>query len=226
MRQDTVMRAVQDVVERLEHGARLPAERQLARQIGCSRETLRAALAGLERSGRIWRHVGQGTFCGPGPRDLPIRDTLLIDGATPADLIRARLALEPQVAAEAARKSTRADVAVLERLLAVGRAATRASDCEQADNRLHRAIAQITGNPVFVGLMTYLSNARRHATWQRGWETSYRMLPTKAFQTAHSDQHQQIVAAIAAARPDDAAAAMTRHLQTIEAAFSRPSRDG
>ncbi|MFJ1293055.1 GntR family transcriptional regulator [Paracoccus yeei] len=33
--------------------------------MGCSRQTLRAGLARLQRQGLIWRHVGQGTFVGP-----------------------------------------------------------------------------------------------------------------------------------------------------------------
>lgn len=221
MRRNVVLVALQELVAQLEHGARLPAERVLAQQIGCSRETLRVALADLQSSGQLWRHVGQGTFCGPVPRDLPVRDTLLIDGATPADLIRARLALEPRVAAEAALRAKPADVTALERLLEEGRAAAGRSDCEQADSSFHRAIAQVARNPVLIGLMNYLSNARRHAAWQRSWERSYRQLPASEFQTAHSDQHQQIVAAIAGGRPDEAEAAMTVHLQTIEDTFCR-----
>ena len=45
-------------------GDKLPAERQLAADISCSRETLRAALAVLQAEGELWRHVGQGTFRG------------------------------------------------------------------------------------------------------------------------------------------------------------------
>ena len=86
-------------------GDRLPPERVLAQRLGCSRETLRRALARLERAGEIWRHVGQGTFRGPRPRFLPLRDTLLIEGATPQDLLSARLMLEPEVAAAAAARA-------------------------------------------------------------------------------------------------------------------------
>lgn len=92
-------------------GDRLPAERMLAMRLGCSRETLRKGLATLEREGEIWRHVGQGTFRGARPRHLPVRDMLLVEGATPPDLMRARILLEPQVAAEAARRAEAPDIA-------------------------------------------------------------------------------------------------------------------
>ncbi len=43
-------------------GARLPAERALGREFGASRQTIRQALARLERDGRISRQQGRGTF--------------------------------------------------------------------------------------------------------------------------------------------------------------------
>lgn len=221
MRQDDVKLELHQLVDQLSIGERLPAERQLAQEIGCSRETLRAALADLQRTGHIWRHVGQGTFCGPAPRELPVRETLLIDGATSSDLLRARLALEPRIAAEAARSATPADIEGMSRLVICGCAAANRMECEQVDSSFHRAIAQATGNPVLIGLMMYLSNARRHSSWQNNWERSYRLLPASEFQTTHSDQHSRIVEAIARAEPDQAEAAMAMHLKAIEGVFSQ-----
>ena len=48
-------------------GDRLPTERALAALLGCSRQTVRAALGRLEAEGEIWRRVGQGTFRGRAP---------------------------------------------------------------------------------------------------------------------------------------------------------------
>jgi DNA-binding FadR family transcriptional regulator len=41
---------------------------------------------------------------------MPVKETLLVEGATPQDLMRARLILEPQVAAEAAQHADKSDV--------------------------------------------------------------------------------------------------------------------
>ncbi len=86
-------------------GARLPPERVLKSLVGCSRETLRAALSAFEAEGEVWRHVEQGTFRGRMPLDRPFKDTLLLEATTPADLMVARRLLEPQVAAAAAARN-------------------------------------------------------------------------------------------------------------------------
>ncbi|WP_028030758.1 FadR/GntR family transcriptional regulator [Gemmobacter nectariphilus] len=207
--------ALDALLEALEPGGRLPAERDLARRLGCSRQTLRACLAALEREGAVWRHVGQGTFRGPRPRHLPLRDTLLIEGATPIDVMDARMLIEPMVAAEAARRADAADVSLLRMRVLAGRRAPDRAACEQADDAFHRALGQISGNPILAGFLGYLSGIRRRSAWQREWERTYCRVGARAFQTLHSDQHDGIVDAIADHQPDLAAARMTDHLRTV-----------
>lgn len=201
------------------HGDQLPPERELRQRLGCSRETLRACYAALEREGEVWRHVGQGTFRGRRPVHLPVRDTLLVEGATPPDLMRARLLLEPQVAAEAALRAEDTDIRHLRRKVAEGRAAPDRAACERADDAFHRAVAETSRNPVLTGFLVYMSGARRRVAWQREWDRTYRRIAKDEFQTLHSDQHGRIVDAIAAADPEGAARAMTQHLEVIAAAM-------
>ena len=47
--------------------SRLPPERQLAVDLGVSRSALREGLAMFEVEGKVWRHVGKGTFVGSRP---------------------------------------------------------------------------------------------------------------------------------------------------------------
>lgn len=196
-------------------GERLPSERELAARFDCSRQTLRACLAGLEKDGEVWRHVGQGTFRGARPRHMPVRETLLIEGATPPDVMQARMLLEPMVAAEAARLADASDVALLREKVGAGRSARDRTACEQADDAFHRALAQISGNPILSGFLNYLSGVRRRVAWQREWERTYRRIGTQTFQTLHSDQHWRIVDAIESHDPVAARAFMTEHLETI-----------
>jgi DNA-binding FadR family transcriptional regulator len=220
-----VLDDLREVIDRLApvNGDRLPPERELRHILGCSRETLRTCYAALAIEGVVWRHVGQGTFRGRRPVHMPVRDTLLVEGATPPNLMRARLLLEPQVAAEAALRADASDVIHLRKKVSEGRAAHDRAACEQADDAFHRAVAETSGNPVLIGFLIYLSGARRRVAWQREWDRTYRRIAPDEFQTIHSDQHDAIVDAIAAANPDAAASAMDIHLNTIEAAMTVPS---
>ncbi len=201
-------------------GDRLPAERALARRIGCSRETLRTALLRLEAEGSIWRHVGQGTFRGPRPAGAPLRETLLVAVTGPADLMEARLLIEPPVARTAAAKARQSDLGHLRRRVEAGRRARDFATCEAADSAFHRTIAETAGNPVLLGVLVYLADARRRAPWQHEWDRTYRRIGVEEFRKRHSDQHAAIVAAIEAGDGEAAEREMRAHLETIWAAMA------
>jgi DNA-binding FadR family transcriptional regulator len=108
--------------------------------------------------------------------------------------------------------------------VAAGRSAQNRGRCEQADDSFHLAVAQVSRNPVLIGFLAYLSGARRRAVWQREWDRTYRHIGAGEFHGVHSDQNDRVVDAIAAHDPDAALAAMTLHLETIEAAMRGTSR--
>lgn len=201
-------------------GDRLPSERDLAVRLGCSRQTLRVALLRLEAEGELWRHVGQGTFRGPSPPGRALRDTVLIEITGPDDLMDARLLIEPPVAGAAAAAATPAEIDLLRERVSAGRRARSRADCEHADGAFHRAVAQVAGNPVVVGVLNYLADARRRVAWQREWDRTYRRIGLDEFRNEHSDQHERIVDAIEARDRRRAAQAMRDHLVTIAHAMS------
>ena len=65
-----IFAALTQAIERgdLRPGDRLPTERALAAQHGAARNTVRRALDRLEAADLVTRHVGRGTFVGPGER--------------------------------------------------------------------------------------------------------------------------------------------------------------
>lgn len=223
-RRQDVLTALREycIAAELRAGDRLPPERDLAALLGCSRQTLRLALAELERAGDLWRHVGQGTFLGARPVGHRVRDTVLVQTSSPFHLMQVRLMLEPPAAALAATQATPHQIAYLADLITQGRCATQRSDCEKIDAAFHRGIAEITGNPVLLGLLDHLAHVRRHGAWQREWESTYRRLGLAEFTIRHSAQHDEVLACIRQGKPDDAAQAMRQHLKAIAVAMRLP----
>lgn len=196
-------------------GDKLPPERELAKDLSCSRETLRRSLLVLEEENELWRHVGQGTFRGPRPASAPLRETLLVQATSIQELVQARVLIEPVVAAEAARKSTTTDIDKLNACVADGRAGHDRFECQQADDIFHRTIAEVAKNPILFSILTFLSDARRRSTWQTQWDRTYRHIGIEEFKGQHSDQHHRIVVAIEKKDPAAAEVEMRTHLETI-----------
>jgi GntR family transcriptional regulator, uxu operon transcriptional repressor len=191
---------------------RLPAERELCELLGVSRGDLRKALAVLEKDGRIWRHVGKGTFVGSGPVEETIGISEIAGRTKPADVMRARLIIEPEIAREAALHATRDDIAAMRQSLVQMRAASTWRHYENFDNLLHRQIAEASSNKVLLGLFDVLNAVRRMVVWGR-------LRPEGARPPAdhHSfADHERIVEAIAERDLAGAAAAMRQHLQQVE----------
>ena len=102
---------------------RLPPERELSEILGVSRGDLRKALAILERQGELWRHVGKGTFIGARPVAELVSVAAIAAQTNPAEVMRARLVIEPELAREAALHATADDIAEMK--LCVTRRARR-----------------------------------------------------------------------------------------------------
>jgi DNA-binding FadR family transcriptional regulator len=156
----------------------------------------------------------------------PIRETVLLEAVSPEQLMQARLMIEPAIAGEAARRASTSEIDYLLRRVEVGRRARTRAEAEGADAHFHRGVAEVAGNPVLVGLLSHLADARRRAAWQREWDKTYRQLGVDEFTIHHSNQHAEVVASIARRDSDAAIDAMRRHLETIASAMRRQARSG
>lgn len=194
-------------------GSRLPPERDLALRLRVGRGTLRKAFDALEREGRIRRRVGHGTFVtAPAPGyDAALK---LEAAPTPADVMETRLMVEPAIASAAALRATHSEIAALQRL---GEAPAEGDwrDWERRDNAFHTAVAAASRNPLLVGLLETLHQMRRREDWGR----LRRLTLTPERQETYIEQHRRLVAAIARRDPGAAAAAMRRHLETVQEAM-------
>ena len=116
------VRALAKLRQLLESGeyqvnSRLPAERELAVQLGLSRGALRGGFEVLEAEGKVWRHVGKGTFVGNRPLDDISIPSLVTSGTSPTEILEARLLIEPLLARLAAVRATEADLTHLTHLM-------------------------------------------------------------------------------------------------------------
>ncbi len=194
-------------------GEKLPPERQLCRDLGLKRNDLRKALETLEQENRLWRHVGKGTFLAashlPEPPNAFDR---LVQHVSPADVMRARSALEPAIAREAAFYASAAAIAKLRFNLERAAQAATWREYEAFDNDFHRQIAEASGSTTLLALFDQLNTLRRMVTWSRIVRKGQRPPPDHDSFTAHA----LIVEEIAARDPDAARAAMRAHLRVVE----------
>lgn len=197
--------------EKYAPGDRLPPERDLMVRLGVTRTVLRKALDTLEREGAIWRHVGKGTFVASQAVGSSLAE--MTRQVSPVQLTRARLALEPAIAREAALHATSEAVAALR--LARDRAlhADSWDDYEAQDDAFHRSLAEATGNVLLVALFDNLNDVKRAVAWNTVVRSSDR---PSSDHPSYAD-HENIFAAIEARDPAAAHAAMSNHLSSVAA---------
>lgn len=195
----------------LPSNTRLPPERELCDMLGVSRAELRKALAALEVNGELWRHVGKGTFVGQRPPDESVSVAGIAARSNPAEVMRARLLLEPLLAAEAARNSTGAHISEMRLCLNLSHEAVSWRQYENIDNRLHRVIAGATRNNILEALFDQLNAIRRTVVWGRTRKN------TASPPASHHSfaEHEALVNAIEDRDHKAAQAAMRDHLISV-----------
>lgn len=195
---------------RFRHNERLPPERELSREFGVTRGELRKALAELESDGLIWRHVGRGTFIGA-RSVLNLADMAYLgELASPAQVIAARLAVEPELARLAAVHGTRSDFEEIDACRVRCRTASDWRSYEAWDNKLHHAVAKATHNKLLIHLFDMLNVVRRSTVWGQPRTTSLPSRDHKSF-----PEHDAICAAIEAREANGAAQCMRAHLDSV-----------
>jgi GntR family transcriptional regulator, transcriptional repressor for pyruvate dehydrogenase complex len=197
-----------------DHVHRLPPEPKLAAQLQIPRSKLRKLLQTLEDEGLIWRHVGKGTFVGSKePRTIAANWS---EDISIADIMGARMALEPQLAAEAALHASSADVQTIERHAVAMQSATDFISWKRNDESFHRAIAEATHNALLLRLYDALRLHGRSLVDNRVYSiaTNDDGPPIDV-----DDQHQEIVEAIRRNDPTAAELSMRNHLRHVRDAL-------
>ena len=205
---------------RFQPQSRLPSERDLARQLAVSRMALRVGLDRLEAEGRIWRHVGQGTFVGARPEKAPKQLSFITSNTSPAEVLEARLAIEPQIARMAALRASELQISDMAGLVQKGRSSGDPATWESWDGQFHRALCLVTGNRLLLSIFDSFNAIRRQRTWSRLRQA----VLTSERRQHYAQQHQNILDAIAGRDAAQAEFAMRAHIEDVARSLLDPRK--
>jgi DNA-binding FadR family transcriptional regulator len=199
-------------------GERLPAERDLAKQMGVSRPSVREALIALEVEGWVEVRTGSGVFVLDRGGQRPIETRKVPENEWgPLEIIRARRVIEGEIAALAAQHARRKDITAIGDAIAMMREDTeRGIAPTLGDRAFHTAIAEAAGNAVLVDTVRTFWDARRGPLFERLGDY-FENVPS--WRTAIGE-HETILDAIRAHDAEAARDAMHAHMDKSHARFS------
>jgi GntR family transcriptional regulator, transcriptional repressor for pyruvate dehydrogenase complex len=155
---ETVAQQLLEAIKDLPPGTRVPPERELTKELGVGRSTVREALNGLALMGVVDIRHGQGVFVAERQEEEPgTHDALeqaLMKGVT-HEFLEARLVVEVEIARLAAERRTEGDIAqiadTLEELKRSIDAPTKKA--LKPATQFNLAVAEAAHNEVLAGVM-------------------------------------------------------------------------
>lgn len=211
--------AAEQIVEAIQRGdfpvgGRLPSEFELAEQMGVSRPSIREALSALQAMALIESRPGSGNYVLRSPSPLDERNAvgLIESEAGCLEVMEAREAFEPAVAALAAEKAAKPSLARLRDALKQMTRFAAKNDFEayfEADKAFHLALADAAGNPLVASALGPLVDTMDHKVY-REFTRHYYLKNVSDLQHV-VDLHREILDAVEKADTDIARSKMTEH---------------
>jgi GntR family transcriptional repressor for pyruvate dehydrogenase complex len=197
----------------IEAGTRLPPERQLAASMGVGRSAIREALAALEVLGVVTVRPGSGTYLRGAVSEL-LPQTLswgmLLSEQKTRELIGVRHGLEVQAARLAATAIGDASLERMTEELATMQAnQDRFEAFVTADMHFHQQLAESADNDLLRDILQSVRSLIRVWVERALKDTEHAQLTC--------DEHEAVLVALRARDPDQAAAAMSRHMDSAGA---------
>lgn len=194
-------------------GDRIPGELELARRFEVGRNCIREALKALGHAGILESKPGLGTFLSRDAlRNIHTMELgqFVRDDTSIAELLEARLIIEPQLVQLAAERATAADVARLEGTVKRAMQAVKANSYSvQIGLEFHMVIAEIAQNRVLMRLFHSIADELRV---QRGVLILSHM--GKVDLLRELKEHEEILACIKRRDGAKAGELLTAHLRT------------
>ncbi|WP_271077272.1 FadR/GntR family transcriptional regulator [Aurantiacibacter sp. MUD61] len=187
-------------------GSRLPGERDLAEKFGVSRVTIREAEIALQAIGRLEIKTGSGVYVSE--QQPEIADAL--PNVSAFEVTEARLLIESEAAALAARNITDEGIAELEKLIeAMGNADH--DEANLADEKFHLRIAEASNNQALVHTVQRLWNMREKIPQVKATYEAVCVHDSKL----RTEEHRDVFNALKDRDPAAARAAMREHFQRL-----------
>ena len=190
-------------------GAKLLTEREFSKRFRLPRNAVRRSLAQLEAEGYITREVGRGTFLTPPPAAEAASPAGTILNISPAEVMEARLRIEPAIAELIVTNATAADFARMETCLEKAEQAAGLDEFELWDAALHQAMANASHNRFMVRLLEIVTAVRQQSEWGK---LKDRIVTTER-RLIYQQEHHAIVTALKNRDDTRAKAAIVTHLQ-------------
>jgi DNA-binding FadR family transcriptional regulator len=198
----------------LRAGQRLPTERALSEQYGLSRSTVRRVLMEFKRRKLITQTVGSGTYVADDVQQI-LAEWPVAQGVTasvsPAELMAARLVLEPALIDMVIGNATAADFARMDDCNQQAEGATTLEDFEHWDAALHEAIAVAAHNGFIASVFRLMNEARA----QGEWGALKRRSATPERRLVYQREHRELVAALKDRDAERARRACLGHLLNV-----------
>ena len=219
-------RAFEEICERireqlalgvLKPGDKLPPERDLAQQLGVSRNVLREALRSLEMAGvlRLQKGVKGGAFIREGDTsrmNVVMRDMLSLGTISVRELSEARINVLDLVVRLACTNARLADFEALEANIERTELATREGrllDRVECSREFYRLLAASTGNKVIAMIMDSVTEIHMRFVYAKVVSSGVAM-PRLA------ERRRQLLAALRARNVSAAARLMRTHLDAVQ----------
>lgn len=195
-------------------GERMPTERSLCAQYGMGRHTVRRVLGDLKDLSLITQTVGSGTYVSPKANAALTALTAESPAAltSPAELMDARIALEPTIIAMVVQRATPADLQRMQTCCDKADAATSLEEFEHWDAMLHEAIAVATHNNFISSVFRLMNHIRTRGAWGKLKQRS----ATPERRREYQREHRALVQALVdrdAARAEQLARAHALHVR-------------
>jgi DNA-binding FadR family transcriptional regulator len=200
-------------------GSRLPAERDLATQLGFSRPSVREALIALEVEGVIEVRTGSGIYVQSLGKKKSAATSALNTPAEwgPLEVMRARSLIEAEMAALAAEGAKAQDIKRMSAALkAMHKDAKAGRVPRDSDIAFHMAIANACANSVMHDTLALYLEARNGPLFERLGD----YFESPASWVAAIAEHQDVLEAIEAHDPQRARKTMQKHLNQAHKRFS------